>query len=59
MNNNINSINKTEIIAAARRALIAAYSYYHAWPTHQQENYRATMDENARKRVGRILLDSS
>ena len=62
MNNNIkyklNSINKAQITAAARKALMAADSYYHAWPSLQQENFRATMDENARNRVGRVLLNS-
>ena len=62
MNNNIkfnfDSVQKTQIAAAARRALMAADSYYHAWPAHQQENFRATMDEKARNRVDRVLLDS-
>ena len=62
MSNNIkyelNSISKTQIIAAARKALIAGDSHYHAWSEQQQENFRATMDENARNRVERVLLDS-
>lgn len=49
---------KAQITAAARRALMAADSYYHAWPAQQQENFRATMDEKARNRVERVLLDS-
>ncbi|NOR79502.1 MAG: hypothetical protein GQ529_01510, partial [Methyloprofundus sp.] len=54
----LNSINKAQITAAARRALMAADSYYHAWPVQKQENFRATMDEKTRNRVERVLLDS-
>jgi hypothetical protein len=54
----LSSINKTQITAAARKALIAADSHYHAWPAQQQENFRATMDEGARNRVERVLLKS-
>ncbi|TXL14487.1 hypothetical protein BMR04_13185 [Methylococcaceae bacterium HT3] len=54
----LNSIDKTQITAAARRALMAADSNYHAWPAQQQENFRATMDKKVRNRVERVLLDS-
>lgn len=58
MNNNIkyklNSINKAQITAAARRALLTADSYYHAWSAQKQENFRATMDENTRKSVALV-----
>lgn len=55
---NLNTINKSQITAAARKALMAADSYYHAWPAQKQEYFRATMDENARNRAARVLLDS-
>ncbi len=54
----LSSINKAQITAAARKALIAADSYYYAWPAEQQENFRATMGENPRNRVECVLLDS-
>lgn len=44
------------ITAAARKALIAADSMYHAWPKEQQEHFRANMDEAARLRVRTVLL---
>jgi len=52
------SINKNRIDIAARKALMAADAYYHAWPAEQQERFRATMNEASRTKVRRVLLDS-
>ena len=49
---------KTDIEAAARRALIAADPTYHSWSHEQQEIFRATMDDDARNRIRRSLLAS-
>lgn len=42
--------------AAARKALMAADSLYHAWPPEQQELFRATMSDAASDRVSAVLL---
>jgi len=44
------------IRAAARKALMAADPLYHAWPSEQQELFRATMDDAASGRVAAVLL---
>ncbi len=54
----LDSIDKIQITAAARKALMAADTHYYAWSAEQQERFRATMDENSRNRVRRALLDS-
>jgi hypothetical protein len=50
--------NKSKIVAASRKALIAAYAHYFAWPTDRQERYCATMPSEAYTRVQRVLLNS-
>jgi|GEM_PF-700728 len=51
------SIDKAKIIAVSKRALIAADPLYFSWSAEQQECFRATMDDDARIRVQRTLLD--
>lgn len=51
-------IDKKQITAAARKALMAADAHYYAWPTQQQERFRTTMGENSRNKVRRVLLGS-
>lgn len=46
----------SKITAAARKALIATDPLYHSWPPEQQEEFRATLDQAARKRVCAVLL---
>lgn len=41
---------------AARKALMAADSHYHAWRPDDQERFRATMDAAARSRANAVLL---
>ena len=53
----LSSIDKTQITAAARKALMAADAHYYAWPTEQQERFRTTMDRASRTKVRRVLLD--
>ena len=54
----LGSIDKKQITAAARKALMAADAHYYAWPTQQQERFRTTMGENSRNKVRCVLLDS-
>lgn len=51
------SVDKAKVIAVAQRALIAADSLYFSWPAEQQEHFRVTMNDDARNRVQRTLLD--
>jgi len=51
-------MDKSEIKAAARKALMAAAPDYYSWPPEQQEKFRANMDEIAQNKVERILLNS-
>lgn len=51
-------LDKTLIQAAARRALIAADGQYFSWAAEYQEHFRATMSEEARRKVRCVLLDS-
>ncbi|MBL1276748.1 MAG: hypothetical protein COB30_011735 [Ectothiorhodospiraceae bacterium] len=51
------SFDKIQITAAARQALMAADAHYYSWPAEQQERFRATMDEDTRTKIRRILLD--
>jgi len=51
------SIDKNEITLAARKALMTADAHYFSWSNEQQERFRATMNENSRKKVRRVLLD--
>jgi hypothetical protein len=39
----LSSIDKAQITAAARKALMVADAHYYAWPTQQQELFRTTM----------------
>jgi len=52
------SIDHKQLIAAARKALMTADAHYCAWPTEQQERFRATMDRASRNKVQRVLLDN-
>ena len=51
-------MNKSEIIAAARKALIAADPNYYSWSEQQQELFRVTMNDAAQSRVQAVLLKS-
>jgi len=51
-------INKTDILRAVDKALMAADAHYHGWPAQQQEIFRATMSEKSQSRVRRVLLDN-
>lgn len=50
-------LNRQKILVAARRALIAAGAHYYAWTAQEQERFRATMGEDARRRIQCILLE--
>ncbi|VAX14120.1 hypothetical protein MNBD_GAMMA24-2525 [hydrothermal vent metagenome] len=50
-------LDRQKLIVAARKALIAADARYYAWTPEEQERFRATMSEDARRRVQRVLLD--
>ncbi|MEE9339682.1 MAG: hypothetical protein V3U87_16530 [Methylococcaceae bacterium] len=54
----MNSTSKTEVTAAARKALILADPLYYSWPEKKQEKFRVTMDEKTRQKVEMFLLDS-
>ena len=47
-----------QIASAARKALIAADTLYHAWTNERQEHFRATMHEDARKRIQCVLIEA-
>jgi len=50
---------KSDIEAAARRALIAVDPAYHSWSNEQQEIFHATMDDDVRyHRIRHSLLAS-
>jgi hypothetical protein len=51
-------IDQTQILSAARKAMIAADAIYYAWPLCEQERFRATMGEEAQLKIQRVLLDS-
>lgn len=50
-------IDKNKIAIAARKGLIAADPLYHAWPLQKQEQFRATKNEAAQRKVRRKLLN--
>ena len=50
-------IDKNTIAIAARKGLIAADPLYHSWPPQKQEQYRATKNETAQRKVRRVLLN--
>ena len=52
----LSSLDKTEIKAAARKALMMADSDYYSWSPEQQERFRVTMDEKSRQKVEQVLL---
>ena len=52
------TFHKSDIEAAARRALIATDHAYYSWPHEQQEIFCATMDDDARYHIRRSLLAS-
>ncbi len=49
-------MDKSIIKTAARKALIHANPDYYSWPNHQQEQFRATMGDDAQNRVEAVLL---
>lgn len=49
-------MDKSKIKAAARKALIAADHKYYSWPEQQQEQFRATVSEDAQKKIEAVLL---
>lgn len=51
-----NEIPLSTIRSAARKALIAADSGYYSWPASQQQQFRATMDEQTQNKVDSVLL---
>ena len=51
-------LDRTRIQAAARRALIAADGQYFSWTVEDQERFRATMSEDARRKAQCVLLDT-
>ncbi len=52
------SIDRKEILAAARKALIAANAQYYALTAQEQERFRATVGREARQKIQCVLLDS-
>lgn len=51
-------LDKAQIRAAARKALIAADAKYYAWTAREQERFRANISEEARRKMQCVLLDS-
>ncbi len=54
---NLSHLERQKLLAAARKALIAADARYFALTPREQERFRATISEDARRRVQRVLLD--
>lgn len=50
-------LDRQKLLVAARRALIAADAHYYACTPDEQEQFRATMSENARRKIQRVLLN--
>ncbi len=50
-------LDRQKLMAAARKALIAADSHYHAWTPQEQERFRATIGEDGSRRIQCVLLD--
>ena len=50
-------LDRQKLIAAARKALIAADAHYYAWTAEQQEYFRAAMGEDAGRKVQCVLLN--
>jgi hypothetical protein len=50
-------LDRQKLLVAARKALIAADAHYYAWTPEQQEHFRATMGEDAIRRIQCVLLD--
>jgi len=50
-------LDKTKILSAARKALIAADVHYYAWLPCEQECFRATMGDERRRKMRCVLLD--
>ncbi|GJL67028.1 MAG: hypothetical protein NPIRA05_19990 [Nitrospirales bacterium] len=51
-------LDKSKILSAARKALIAADVQYYAWSPDKQERFRATMGEDAHRKIQCVLLDA-
>ena len=51
-------LNTTQILSAARKALIAADAHYYAWSPTEQEQFRATMPEQTRRKIQCVLLNA-
>ncbi len=50
-------LDRKKLMAAARKALIAADAHYYAWTAREQEYFRATMSVDAIRRIERVLLE--
>ncbi|MCB1758645.1 MAG: hypothetical protein KDI68_02535 [Gammaproteobacteria bacterium] len=50
-------LDRQKLMVAARKALIAADAHYYAWTPQEQERFRATMGEDASRRIQCVLLD--
>lgn len=50
-------LDRQKLLVAARKALIAADARYFAWKPEEQERFRVTMGEDARRRIQCVLLD--
>lgn len=50
-------LDKIQIASAARKALMIADAHYFSWTPQQQEHFRATMTEAARRKIQRVLLE--
>ena len=50
-------LDRRKLMVAARKALIAADANYYAWKPQEQECFRATMGEDASRRIQCVLLD--
>ncbi len=55
--NKLNHIDQNQVESAARKALIAANPQYHSWTSADQEQFRATKNVRAEKKIRQVLLD--
>jgi len=51
-------LDKRQILAAARRALISANGRYYAWSPGEQERFRATLSGKELRKIRCVLLDA-
>ena len=50
-------LDKTKMLSAARKALIAADAQYYAWSPREQERFRVSMGDEPRRKIQCVLLD--